>query len=1063
MSREEIAQTLSLLFPPGSVVELRALRKAGGMASGYYTDYTKLAHDAEILDSTKDLVGMYIILNKINPVLFSRRANRIEMRLSKDEKATSDEDIMHRWWFPIDIDPVRPSGISSSDEEHNEALRKAEKIRGFLSEMGWPDPISADSGNGAHLLYHIDLPNDPDSANLIKQALTVLSAFFSDEKSGVDISVSKAAQLWKLYGTMAKKGDSVLDRPYRRSRILSSPENVDIVGRELLIQLASLLPSPPEPVRTPSRKQSDILDLGIWLSSHGLFYREKPYGNGRLFLFDQCPFSSAHADGAYAIQFDNGAIFAGCHHNSCGGGEQRWSELRERFDGPQPKQDYESRLKQQARERAKAKAEYYGNIPERCPSERKSTSIPAPDLESHDSNTTSYTFPCDIPEKATEIIQNGDPVAYLKKSIAVDHEGDDVVASCLIMSFASISVLNSNGLHVLVTGESGKGKSHIFDTMIQHVPPEERLDGRLSDKALYYTEGLKPGTAICLDDVTLSEAMQETLKGVTTSFKKPFLYRTVNKDRKGQVCIIPERCVWWVAKVNGTGDDQVWNRMLTCWIDDSSEQDEKVLERELAAAEEFPEIFTETREEVLVSHEIWKQVKPVYVVIPFAKRIRFTSSTNLRNPGMLLDLIKSHTALHQYQRQKVQRGNVDVVIATEEDFDFANQIYQALNSVSGGQNTKLTKSESLLIESIRKAGRGEYTMKELQDLTNKSYESIRKLIRGSGEKSSHNGLLEKCPAITYLYRTDMTDTGNRSQLVYIWNEVLYQIWSAGGGCWLSRDGNGNDNRNDNEDNDEDGDVTENIPQNTDTVDAQPDTESGKPDLITGETGERQRATGEKFSPPKEEQNEEYSQNNKNNNRFYYDRRKNPDAEKHHDPLYGPLSSPGSFLQSDEKVDTKTILDSVRELEEKSPGEKISPVFSDQPVFSPVTPVTPVTHLVIDPDDYGPINGVWSGPCAVCGGKWVHYTEKFSPHMKAEGRFSHKICQKCYDRARLRKSGTYTALPGLLNINHMIMANKDLGRCDVCNTGAAIWIDPDTKQKICQVCYTREQDKSRIIS
>jgi hypothetical protein len=139
------------------------------------------------------------------------------------------------------------------------------------------------------------------------------------------------------------------------------------------------------------------------------------------------------------------------------------------------------------------------------------------------------------------------------------------------------------------------------------------------------------------------------------------------------------------------------------------------------------------------------------------------------------------------------------------------------------------------------------------------------------------------------------DTGNRSQLVYIWNEVLYQIWSAGGGCWLSRDGNGNDNRNDNEDNDEDGDITENIPQNTDTVDAQPDTESGKPDLITGETGERQRATGEKFSPPKEEQNEEYSQNNKNNNSFYYDRRKNPGAEKPHDPLYGSLSSPGLFL------------------------------------------------------------------------------------------------------------------------------------------------------------------------
>jgi len=132
VSQAEISRALSLLFPPGAVVELRALRKSGGMASGYYTDFIKLAHDAEALDTTKEFAGMYVILNEINPVLFSRRANRIEMRLSKEEKATSDEDILHRWWFPVDVDPKRPSGISSSDEEHTEALGKP-RIFGIFS------------------------------------------------------------------------------------------------------------------------------------------------------------------------------------------------------------------------------------------------------------------------------------------------------------------------------------------------------------------------------------------------------------------------------------------------------------------------------------------------------------------------------------------------------------------------------------------------------------------------------------------------------------------------------------------------------------------------------------------------------------------------------------------------------------------------------------------------------------------------------------------------------------------------------------------------------------------
>ncbi len=73
----------------------------------------------------------------------------------------------------------------------------------------------------------------------------------------------------------------------------------------------------------------------------------------------------------------------------------------------------------------------------------------------------------------------------------------------------------------------------------------------MSNKALFYIDDLKPGTAIVFDDKSLSEEMQEILKGVTTSFRKPFIYRTVSKDRKAQVCTIPERCIWWVAKVEG--------------------------------------------------------------------------------------------------------------------------------------------------------------------------------------------------------------------------------------------------------------------------------------------------------------------------------------------------------------------------------------------------------------------------------------------------------------------------------------------------------------------------------
>ena len=61
------------------------------------------------------------------------------------------------------------------------------------------------------------------------------------------------------------------------------------------------------------------------------------------------------------------------------------------------------------------------------------------------------------------------------RTFALDHEGDETVAECLIMSLASRSVLNTTGLHVSVSGESGKGKSHTFSTLIRQVPERHQL------------------------------------------------------------------------------------------------------------------------------------------------------------------------------------------------------------------------------------------------------------------------------------------------------------------------------------------------------------------------------------------------------------------------------------------------------------------------------------------------------------------------------------------------------------------------------------------------------------
>jgi hypothetical protein len=50
--------------------------------------------------------------------------------------------------------------------------------RDALRARGWPEPILCDSGNGYHLIYAVDLPNDAEIRGLIKAFLVALAGMF---------------------------------------------------------------------------------------------------------------------------------------------------------------------------------------------------------------------------------------------------------------------------------------------------------------------------------------------------------------------------------------------------------------------------------------------------------------------------------------------------------------------------------------------------------------------------------------------------------------------------------------------------------------------------------------------------------------------------------------------------------------------------------------------------------------------------------------------------------------------------------------------------------------------
>ena len=167
-----ILAALPVLFTQDDVIELRAFPKGRKRTDAGYFDgqhWPQLAEHAARLSTSG--AAVYVTLNPVDPQLLSRYSNRIEGYAST---TTTDKQVTRRRWLLIDIDPVRPSGTSATDAQLDAAKVKARAVYGYLNGIGWPAPLVAESGNGMHLLYALDLPNDDDATALVKAVLIAL-------------------------------------------------------------------------------------------------------------------------------------------------------------------------------------------------------------------------------------------------------------------------------------------------------------------------------------------------------------------------------------------------------------------------------------------------------------------------------------------------------------------------------------------------------------------------------------------------------------------------------------------------------------------------------------------------------------------------------------------------------------------------------------------------------------------------------------------------------------------------------------------------------------------------
>ena len=301
------------IFPKSRYITIRNKPiYVGQVVSGYYNDYKKLAGDIEPFDRK---ASIYVTINPCIPDLLARAANRLQLGA---KVTTSDNDILCDLWFVFDVDPVRPAGISSTDAELHAALAKRDEVADFFSP--WAKTVKGMSGNGGHGLIRLPGYRNNEGTRKAKEGLTrFLAERFSDARVSVDNTVFNASRIWKLYGTLACKGDSIPDRPHRHSYL----DIMSVEPTDLYAYLDEIIPEE-YGRQTSSNPTSDhgdypFLNVPEYLDAWGGEWRIKEKGSVTWYQFRICPLHADYDGDEWECgicQFPSGKMGAKCLHEA---------------------------------------------------------------------------------------------------------------------------------------------------------------------------------------------------------------------------------------------------------------------------------------------------------------------------------------------------------------------------------------------------------------------------------------------------------------------------------------------------------------------------------------------------------------------------------------------------------------------------------------------------------------------------------------------------------------------------------------------------------------------------
>lgn len=223
----------------------------------------------------------------------------------------------------IDLDPVRPAGTVSLQEELDAAWTLHNKIYAEVIEPYFQGGMTFLSGNGYHLWAPIDLEVNQESIAVVSDFLETIKKIYQTYRVDVDTCFKNPAQLTTLYGTVKKKslyrnvlpGTTVVHRQSRIEKLVSrrqetSLEQLKEINNQLKIKYMK---------KEKSQREKNVEWFKQFASEYNIAVKSyKEDDNGVFANLEKCPFCENDDSTGHAVKmWDNGdytKFYYICHH-----------------------------------------------------------------------------------------------------------------------------------------------------------------------------------------------------------------------------------------------------------------------------------------------------------------------------------------------------------------------------------------------------------------------------------------------------------------------------------------------------------------------------------------------------------------------------------------------------------------------------------------------------------------------------------------------------------------------------------------------------------------------------